>query len=84
MDLAAEESVQILNFTSNPKSAKRDRTPKPSATPLDKAYSSASPLDVASTDCDFDQLFIMAPAQMIIPPEVDFLVLLSPAQSLSA
>ncbi len=47
MDFAADESTQTRTLGCQPKSAAKAWMPSPSAAALAKAYSSASPLDVA-------------------------------------
>ena len=82
MPLAAELSLRIRKFTLFPKSYIMSRAPIPSQPALTVALSSASPTDNATVACVLLQCAKQCLPIVTTPPDVDFLVLTHPAQSL--
>ena len=80
---AAEESVRRTRLTCHPRSIMRLCMPMRSAAPFTTAYSSDSPLLNATVPCVELHVFRHVLANVTMPPLVDFLVFLHPAQSAS-
>ena len=83
IDFPAVESVKIVKvvFFASPVSRRKFVTNSPSLVPLPMAYSSASPDDSAIVSCVLEASSMQVPSRKTDTHVVDFLVVVSPAQS---